>query len=113
MLIGIEKTDDAFRCYPVSGPTDQVSGDVVDAQPHWRACVCNHRQDFVVIVGQIMANLGNVRTDQLSVVQQPLGCMGDSVIQTCGFVKISTRPLDCSFALPQDRQQRLRSRGCI
>ena len=66
-----------------------------------------------MIVGQIMPDLGNVRTDQVRIVQQPLGGVGDSVIQTRGFAKICPRPLDCSFALSQDWQQRPRSGGCI
>ena len=61
-----------------------------------------------MIVGQIVPDIGNVRTNQVSVVQQPLGCMGDPIIQPRGFGQICARPLDCGFALSQDRQQRRR-----
>ena len=66
-----------------------------------------------MIVGQIVPDVGNVRTDQVGVVQQPLGGMGDSVIQPRGFGQIGPRTLDCNFALSQDRQQRPRFRGWI
>ena len=59
--------------YSVSGAGNQIRGDMVNTKPYGRICVCNQGQDPGVIVGQIVPDLGDMRADQVGIVQQPLG----------------------------------------